>query len=66
MIAIYLHKQQILDVDQKTKQQINFAGNLDRQATRFFIIKEEKETILDFSQNRESFINLVSFNMILI
>ena len=53
MIAIHLHKQQILDADQKTKQQINFAGNVDRQATRFFIIKEAKETILDFSQRTE-------------
>ena len=34
----------------KAIQQVNFTGNLDRLATMFFIIEEEKETILDFSQ----------------
>ena len=45
MIAIALSKQQAI-------QQINFTGNLDRSegATMFFIIKEKKETVLDFSQ----------------
>ena len=52
MIAIDLSKQQVLDSDPKTIQQINFTGNLDRggQTTIFFIVEEAKETILDFSQ----------------
>ena len=52
MIAIYLSKQQMLDTDPKAIQQINFTENLERDegATTFFIIKEAKETILDFSQ----------------
>ena len=33
-------------------QQINFAGNLERDEDSriFFIIEEEKETVLDFSK----------------
>ena len=52
MIAIDLSKQQALDADPKAIQQINFTANLDPQGntTMFFIIKEAKETILDFSQ----------------
>ena len=52
MIAIDLNKQQALDADPKTKQQINFTGNLDRagNTAMFFIIEEAKETILDSSQ----------------
>ena len=52
MIAIYLSKQQMLDTDPKAIQQINFTENLERDegATTFFIIKEAKENILDFSQ----------------
>ena len=50
MIAIDLSKQQVLDGDPKAIQQINFTGNLDQQGTIFFIIKEVKETVLDFSQ----------------
>ena len=50
-IAIDLSKQQALDADPKPIQQINFTANLDRDGnTIFFIIKEAKETILDFSQ----------------
>ena len=51
MITIDLSKQQALDADSKAIQKINFTGNLDRAAgaTMFFIIKEAKETILDFS-----------------
>ena len=42
----------MLATDPKTMQQINFTGHLDRAGnkTKFFIIKEVKETILDFSQ----------------
>ena len=50
MIAIDLSKQQALDDDSKTMQQINFTGNLAKQVTIFFIIEEAKETVLDFSQ----------------
>ena len=52
MIAIDLSKQQVLDADPRAIQQINFTANLDRagNTTMFFIIKEAKETILDFSQ----------------
>ena len=37
---------------QKTLQQINFTGNLerDRNTQVFFIIEEAKETVLDFSK----------------
>ena len=52
MTAIDLSKQQALDADPKTIQQISFTANLDRDGntTMFFIIEEAKETILDFSQ----------------
>ena len=53
MIAIDLSKQQTLDVDPKTIQQINFTENLnhkDNQCRMVFIVEEAKETILDFSQ----------------
>ena len=52
MIAIDLSKQQALDADPRAIQQINFTANLDRNenTTMFFIIGEEKETVLKFSQ----------------
>ena len=50
MIAIDLSKQQAFDADPKTMEQINFAANLQQQATIFFIVEEAKETISDFSQ----------------
>ena len=52
MIVVDLSKQQALEVDPKANQQINFTANLDRAGnTRiYFILKEGKETILDFSQ----------------
>ena len=50
MIAIDLSKQQAVDADPKAMQQINFTGNLEQQATMFFIIEEAKETVLDFSR----------------
>ena len=51
MIEINLSKQQALDADPKAIQQSNFTANLERAAntTIFFIIEEEKETVLDFS-----------------
>ena len=52
MIVIDLSKQQALDAHPKAMQQISFTGYLDRAegATTFFIVKEAKETLLDFSQ----------------
>ena len=50
MTAIDLSKQQALDSDPKAIQQINFTGNLEQQATIFFIIEDVKEKVLDFSQ----------------
>ena len=46
MIAIDLIKQQALDTDPKTIQQINFTGNLNGNNNRltFFIAAEVKET----------------------
>ena len=52
MIAIDLSKQQALDADPRAIQQINFTANLNRAGytTMFFIIEDEKETVLDFSR----------------
>ena len=52
MVVIDLSKQQALDADPRTIQQINFTANLDRAGnTRIkFILEEAKQTKLDFSQ----------------
>ena len=52
MIAIDLSKQQALDADPRTIQQINLRANLDRYdgATIFFITEQAKETVFEFSQ----------------
>ena len=52
MIAIDLSKQQALDADLNTIQQINVTANLDRDGdkTMFFMTEEVKETISEFSQ----------------
>ena len=52
MIAIDLSKQQVLDADPGAIQQINFIANLDRvgNTTTLFIIKEARETVLEFLQ----------------
>ena len=52
MIAIDLSRQQELDADSRSIQQINFTTNLDRpgNTTIFFIIEEAKENIFEFSQ----------------
>ena len=50
MVAVDLTKQQALDDDPKAVQQINFTGNLEQQATIFFVTEEAKESILDFPQ----------------
>ena len=52
MNAIDLSKQQPLDADTRAIHQINFTANLDRAGnkTMFYLIEEEKETVLDFLQ----------------
>ena len=52
MMVTGLRKQQAIDADPKALQQTNVTANLDRpgNTTLFFIIEEEKRTILDFSQ----------------
>ena len=52
MIMVDLSKQQALDADPKTIQQINFTANLDRAGnTRiYFILEEAKETVFEFLQ----------------
>ena len=47
-----LSKQPALDPDSKVIQEISFTPTLDRaeSTAKFFIIKEAKKTILDFSQ----------------
>ena len=48
MIAIDQSKQQALDADLKAMQQINFTENPENNAAIFFVIREAKETVLDF------------------
>ena len=50
MVAVDLSKQQALDADLKTIQQINFTANLDIPGrTRiYFILKNAKETVFEF------------------
>ena len=50
MIAIDLSKQHALNADPKAIQQINFTGNLGKNAAILFIIEEAKETVLYFLQ----------------
>ena len=52
MIAVDVSKQQVLDADTGTIQQINFTANLDRAGNTkiYFILEEAKESKLDFSQ----------------
>ena len=51
MIAINLSKQQALNRDPKTIQQVNFAANLNRegQMAIYFANEKAKQTVLDFS-----------------
>ena len=49
IIAIDLSKQQALNVDRKSIQQINFTGNLENWSATSFIIEEAKETVINFS-----------------
>ena len=49
LIAIDLSKQ--IELENPVKQQINFIGRLEEDATMFFIIEKKEETTFDFSQN---------------
>ena len=48
MIAIDLCKQQVLDAEPKTTQQISFTGDLDFVVIMFFVNEEVKQIISDF------------------
>ena len=52
MTAIDLSKQQTLDPDPRSIQQINFTANLEkeRNTKKFFISEKAKETVSEFSQ----------------
>ena len=51
MVAIYLSKQQVLDVDPKAIQQISFTAYLNRANTRFYsILEKAKELFLNFQK----------------
>ena len=50
LIAIDLSKQIELE-NPDLKEQINFIGRLEKDATMFFIIEKKEETTFDFSQN---------------
>ena len=66
IIAIDLSKQQVVDVDPRAIQQINFMANLKREGNTamFLIIEEEKETVLDFSQGTVKVLqNLIFINI---
>ena len=60
MITIDLSKQKALDSDPKVIEQTNFTRNIDQveNTTMFFIIEKAKETILNFTRNRERVILL--------
>ena len=55
MIAIDLSKQEVLDADPRAIQQINFTANLEGNTIMFFIIEEEKETVLTFHKELYKF-----------
>ena len=61
IILIDLSKQQVLDVDPRAIQQINFTANLDRAGdpTMFLIIEEAKETFGLFTRNCKSFVSAI-------
>ena len=65
MIAVDLSKQQALDANPKAIQKINFTANLNRAGnTRFyFILEEAKETVFEFSQGLNSFINIIEYKV---
>ena len=62
MIAKDLSEQQALAADPKAVQQMNFTANLDdnKKILLFFIIKNLKETLLDFSQRTVKVLSISS------
>ena len=50
MITLGLSKQQALDADPKSIQQINFTANLDRLGNTRIYFAFEEETVLKFSR----------------
>ena len=60
MITIDLSQRQVLDVDPRAIQQINFTANLDKAGNRtmFFVIEEAKETLLEFSKGTVKFLRV--------
>ena len=51
LIALDLSKQQVLQENEDSIQQINFIGKLEETANVFIIIEKKENTILEFSQN---------------
>ena len=60
MITIDLSQRQVLDVDPRAIQQINFTANFDKAGNRtmFFVIEEAKETLLEFSKGTVKFLRV--------
>ena len=60
MITIDLSQRQVLDVDPRAIQQINFKANLDKAGNRtmLFVIEEAKETLLEFSKGTVKFLRV--------
>ena len=60
MVAVDLSKQQEIDAHPKGIQQINFMANLEGAGnTRFyFILKEPKGTVFEFSQGTVKFLQI--------
>ena len=49
MIAVYLSKKQVLDVDPKSIQQINFSANLEQEIQdSISFLKKQKKLFLSF------------------
>ena len=69
IIAIDLSKQQALDADPKTIQQINFKGNLARDEienmTCFLLLKKQKN-ILEFLEFLQGTVTILQFYLDLI
>ena len=58
-----LSKQQTLDANPKTIQQVNFGGNLDQEAKMFFIIIKSKLSSFEFfTRNHKIIVNLFYLN----
>ena len=65
LIVTDLRKQQELDTDPRTIQQINYPGNLeqDGNAKLFSLLKKQKKLFRFFKRNRESIVILFCFNI---